>query len=110
MAGLALQLPLAWAGQTIAGLTGLALSLAVSTTLVLAALLWELDVVGATARGLSKAATVVLAMTLVAYVVPSVLLGSLIAAVLGVVTYCAIIAVLRPRGLFESWRYLRSLA
>ena len=108
-AGLALQLPLAWAGQTIAGLTGLALSLAVSTTLVLAALLWELHVVRATARGLFKAATAVLAMTLVAYVLPSVLLGSLVAAVLGVVAYCAIIAVLRPRGLYESWSYLRSL-
>ena len=109
VAGLALQLPLAWVGQTIAGLTGLALSLAVSTTLVLAALLWELDVVGATARGLSRAASAVLAMTLVAFAVPSMLFGSLIAAVLGVVTYCAIIAVLRPRGLYESWRYLRSL-
>ena len=110
MAALALQCLSHGPVETIAGLTGLALSLAVSTTLVLAALLWELDVVGATARGLSKAATAVLAMTLVAYVLPSVLLGSLIAAVLGVVTYCTIIAVLRPRGLFESWRYLRSLA
>ena len=110
VAALALQLPLAWAGQTIAGLTGLALSLAVSTTLVLAALLWELDVVRATTGGLAKAAAAVLALALAAFVPPAALFGSLIAAVLGVVAYCAIIAVLRPRGLLESWHYLRSLS
>ena len=43
LAALALQVPLAWLGVELLELDGLALSLAVSTLLVLAALLVELD-------------------------------------------------------------------
>jgi hypothetical protein len=106
---LASELPLAWAGQSLAGLYGLALSLALSGGVVLAGLLRALGVLGSTLRGLAVAAGGVAAIALVAYVPPGLLLGSIAAAVLGLVLYAALVAAVRPAGLTSAWRYLRAL-
>ena len=61
LGALALQVPLAWAGAEVLELDGLALALAVSTLLVLAALLVELNALGGTIRRLGAAAAFVAA-------------------------------------------------
>jgi hypothetical protein len=58
LAAVVLQVPLAFAGQVLAGLDGLALSLAVTTTLVLVGMLRYLNALRATARGLLEAAAI----------------------------------------------------
>jgi hypothetical protein len=90
-------------------LDGLALALAVSTLAVLATLLAELGALGGAARGLGFAALVVCALALVAFVPPTLVLGALAAAALGLVVYVALVALIRPRPLVTSWRYLRGL-
>jgi hypothetical protein len=44
-----------------------------------------------------------------AFAPPALLLGSAASAALGVVLYAVLLAVVRPRGLLASWRYLRAL-
>jgi putative peptidoglycan lipid II flippase len=107
---LALQVPLAWAAQELAGLVGLGLSLAVSTSLVLAGLLHSLGVLRDAARGLVIAIAVVTAVAIAAYLPPALVLGSLAAAAVGLLVYCALVALVRPPGLRAAWRYLRSLS
>jgi O-antigen/teichoic acid export membrane protein len=109
-AALALQIPLAWAAQTAAGLDGLALSLACSTGLVLFGLLHELEASASTARGLGGAAVVVAVIAVVAFVPAAFVLDSFASAAVGLMAYIALLAVLRPRGLVTGWRYLRALS
>jgi hypothetical protein len=109
LAALAAEFPLAWAGQELAGLYGLALSLALSSGVVLAGLLRALGVLRPALRGLAVAAGGVAAIALVAYLPPSFLLGSVAAAALGLVLYAVLVAVVRPPGLTSAWRYLRAL-
>jgi hypothetical protein len=107
---LLLQLPLSWLGGEAAHLSGLALALALSTFVVLAALLWELDALSGTVRGLLAAAAIVVAFGIVTFGLPALALDSAeAAAVVGVVLYTAALALVRPRGLTVSWRYLRTL-
>jgi hypothetical protein len=106
---LALQVPLAWVGAAVLDLEGLAIALAATTFLVLGALLRELSALRWALRGLALASAGVLAMAVPAFVVSWLLLTPRPAALLGVVMYCALIAVLRPRGLVASWHYLRAL-
>jgi hypothetical protein len=108
-AALVLQVPLAWGAVTVLGLYGLALSLAVSTGVVLCGLLWKLGVVGPTTRGLVAAAAAVAAIAGAAYVPPAFVLGATGAAVVGVVVYGLLVVAIRPRALRASWSYLRSL-
>jgi hypothetical protein len=109
LGALVLQVPLAWIGVSLLELDGLALALAVSTLAVLATLLAELGALGGVARGLGLAALVVCALALVAFVPPTLVLGALAAAALGLVVYVALVALIRPRPLVASWRYLRGL-
>jgi hypothetical protein len=109
LAALAAEFPLAWAGQELAGLYGLALSLALSSGIVLAGLLRALGVLRPVLRGLALAAGVVGAIAVVAYLPPSFLFGSLAAAALGLALYGVLVAVVRPPGLTAAWRYLRAL-
>jgi hypothetical protein len=109
LGALVLQVPLAWVGVSLLELDGLALALAVSTLAVLATLLAELGALGGAARGLGFAALVVCALALVAFVPPTLVLGALAAAALGLVVYVALVALIRPRPLVTSWRYLRGL-
>jgi hypothetical protein len=104
------QIPLALIGQLTLGLDGLALALAVTTSFVLAGLLVDLDAVRPTARGLAIAALTIAAFALVAFVPPSLVLEPLAAAVVGLVLYASVLAVLRPAPLRDAWRYLRALA
>jgi hypothetical protein len=108
-AALAVQIPLAWSASELLGLDGLALALALSTFLVLTALLRELGALREATRGLLFAAAFVATVTLASFVPPDVFLGSVASAAVGLVVYGALVGVLRPRGLTDSWSYLRAL-
>jgi hypothetical protein len=110
LGALALQVPLAWAGGEVLELDGLALALAASTLLVLAALLVELHALGATVRRLGAAAAFVAGLAVLSFLPPALVLGSAAAAAAGVVLYVVLLALIRPRSLRESWHYLRALS
>jgi hypothetical protein len=106
---LGVQIALAWIGSELFELDGLAIALTLSTLLVLAALLAQLGALETGLRGIVRAAAVVAAVAIVAFVPANLLLGTLSAAVAGVVVYVVIVAAWRPHGLTESWGYLRAL-
>ena len=110
LAALALQVPLAWLGSELLELNGLALALAGSTLLILVALLVELGALAAAAaRRLGSAAAFVAGLSVVSFVPPALVLGALASAVVGLVLYLVLLAILRPRSLRDSWHYLRAL-
>lgn len=109
LAGLVAQVGAAWIGAELLDLHGLALSLAASTALVLGLLLWQLGALAPTARGMAVAALVVAALTCAAFFPPGVVLAGALSAVAGVALYAALVLLVRPRGLRESWAYLRAL-
>jgi len=109
LAALALQVPLAWAGAELLGLDGLALSMGMTTLAILGALLWELGAFGETMRRLAVAAVVVGGLVVLAFLPPSLVLGSAASALVGTLVYVGALVVLRPRGLVSGWRYLRAL-
>jgi O-antigen/teichoic acid export membrane protein len=106
---LAVQVLLAWIGVELADLEGLALALALTTFLVLGGLLYELGTLRSAARGLVVAAATAAGVAVAAFVPPAIVLGSVGAAVVGLVVYCVLVGILRPRGLRTSWEYLRAL-
>jgi hypothetical protein len=106
---LLVHVPLAWLGQQLAGLSGLALALAVSTTVALVGQLNALDAARATLLGLLRASVVTAAAAFAAFGLAHVLLDALPAAALGLAGYVTLLAVVRPRGLRASWSYLRHL-
>jgi hypothetical protein len=110
VAALALQVPAAWAAGELLQLEGLALALALTTFLVLAALLLELEALANSARGLLVAAAVVVAVSAAAFVPPALVFGPVGSAVVGVALYVVGLAALRPRGLRSAWSYLRALS
>ncbi len=106
---LAIQVLLAWVGVDALRAGRPRPVLAVSTLLVLAALLVQLEAVERGLRGIAIAACVVSALVVVAYVPPSLVAGGLLGALVGLAIYVGLVALLRPRGLRESWAYLRAL-
>lgn len=106
---LVLQVPLAWLGVTVLDLDGLALALACSTLAVLVALFAELGVLVPASRGLVAAAALVCVLSVASFVPPALVLGAVAAAFTGLVLYVALLALVRPRPLTLSWRYLRAL-
>ena len=106
---LAVQLVLAWVGSWLLELDGLAVALTLSTLLVLGALLALLDALDAGLRGIVKAAAVIAAVALLAFVPANLLLGAVPGALVGVAVYFVVVSVWRPRGLTQSWGYLRAL-
>jgi hypothetical protein len=104
------HVPLAWLGDAVAGVYGLALALAVSTGVGLAALLGLLGALAPTLRGLAVAAGAIALIALAAFAPPGLLLAAGPAAACGVIAYAALLGVTRPRGLRNAWRYLRALA
>jgi O-antigen/teichoic acid export membrane protein len=110
LAVVALQVPLAWLGQALAGLAGLALALAVTTLVVLAVMLHRLHAAAPTLAALGKAALTVAAFAVVAFGLPALGLDAGPAAAAGLALYAVGLAAVRPRGLRRSWSYLRSLA
>ena len=109
LTALGVQVAVAWAGSELLELDGLALSLAVSTAFVLAALLRELGALPSAARGIVIAALVVSALTCASYLPVGLVLPGLASALLGSALYVALVGLVRPRGLRASWAYLRAL-
>jgi hypothetical protein len=81
----------------------------ISTSVVLVALLRELGALSDGVRGVAVAAATVAVLTVVAYLPASLALGSLAAAIVGLVAYGVAVALVRPPGLRASWAYLRAL-
>ena len=106
---IALHVPLAAAGQALAGLYGLAVALAVTTALGLIAILADLHAVRVTLIGLVAAAGAVGLVGAAAFVPTGVLLPAAPAVPVGLVAFAVLLAAVRPAGLRRSWRYLRSL-
>ena len=107
---LAVHVPLAFAGQAIAGLDGLAIALAVSTALAFAWMLTFLHAARSTTERLAIAVAVVAGCTLVGFVPAGALLGPAGAAVAGLALSAGALALVRPVGLRSAWHYLRELA
>jgi putative peptidoglycan lipid II flippase len=110
LGALLLQVPLAWVAWEAFELVGLALALAVSTFVALAAVLAELGVLRPVLRGLAVATATLAAVTLAAFLPASWLLGPVAAATVGIALYAVLIAALRPSGLRSAWEYLRALS
>jgi peptidoglycan biosynthesis protein MviN/MurJ (putative lipid II flippase) len=108
-AALVAQVGVAWVGSELFDLDGLALSLAVSTAVVLALLLWQLGALAPAARGIAVAALAIGALTCAAFIPPGLVLAGVLSAVVGLALYAALVLLLRPRGLRASWAYLRAL-
>jgi O-antigen/teichoic acid export membrane protein len=108
--GLAVSVPIILAGRELAGLGGIAGALAVSTGLVLAALLVAVSggALWRTAAELGRLALQVAVLAALAFGLAS-LLGGFAGAAVGLVAYAALLAALRPRGLREAWSYVRAL-
>ena len=83
---------MAWIGSELFELDGLAAALALSTGVVLVALLRVLGALDAGLRGIARAAAVVAALTAVAYLPVGLLLGTVAAAAVGIVVYVALAA------------------
>ena len=93
------------------GLEGLAIALAVTTLGVIVVLMASVSkrMLRLAAVGLARSAAVVAAITVVCFALPAFVLPAAVAAVVGVLLYVAALWRLRPRGLVESWHYVRAL-
>jgi peptidoglycan biosynthesis protein MviN/MurJ (putative lipid II flippase) len=109
LAALAAQVLLAWIGVELFELDGIAVSLAVSTLLVLAVLLAQLGAARVGLRGIVLAAAVVAGLTCAAFLPPGLVSRGAAGAFVGLVLYGVLVVVVRPRGLTASWSYLRAL-
>ena len=94
----------------VGGLEGLAVALALTTALVVAALLFELGALRPAARGLAIAALTAGVTAGVTFLLPRLVLGPFSAAALGCALYIGVLIAVRPKGLSEAWGYLRRLA
>lgn len=106
---LAAQAPLAFVGQRLFGLAGLAVALAISTCLALAGMLWALGATAATFRGLAGPTAFVAGIVPPIFLVSQAILPDLAAAAFGIVAYAAATVAIRPRGLMDALRYLKAL-
>jgi len=106
----ALNAPLAWLGQALGGLAGLAIALAVITLAALTVMLHRLHAAAPTLSALAEVALTVAALAVATFAVPALALDDGPSAAVGLALYIVVLAVWRPRGLRRSWSYLRSLA
>ncbi len=108
---LAVDVPLSLAMRAVLGLRGLVLALALATFLVIVAMMAAVSrrMLVLTVAGLVRTALLVAALTVVSFGVPELVTSGFVAALAGLVIYVAALAVLRPRGLVEAWRYVRVL-
>ena len=91
------------------GLEGIAVSLAITTGLILVVMLTALGSARRVLSGLAVASAIVGGVALVAFLPPWALLDPVPGAVGGGILFVTILAVLRPRPLLAAWRYLRAL-
>jgi hypothetical protein len=106
---LLVHVPVEWAGRAALGLGGIAAGMAVTTTLILVALLASLRALEQTARGLVVASVVCGGVAAVAFGLPRAALGPIAAAAIGLVLYAAVLAGWRPAGLRRAWAYVHAL-
>jgi hypothetical protein len=98
-----------WAGRSAFGLAGIAAGMAVTTGVVLVALLWPLGTLVGALRGLLSAAVVCGGLAAIAFGVPRFVLGPVPAAAVGLVLYAVVLGWWRPPGLRIAWTYARAL-
>ena len=110
LGAIAVHVPIAFVGEALAGLWGLAAALAVTTAVALSWMLVLLDALPATVGELAVAAGTVAALVVAAYGLAALLLDGGPAATAGTALFVLAVAVLRPPGLRASWTYLRELA
>jgi hypothetical protein len=91
------------------GLAGVAAGMAITTAVVLAAVLLGLRALRLTLRGVVLSAIVCGGVAAVAFGVPRLVLGPVAAAVLGLALYAAAVGLWRPPGLRHAWAYVRAL-
>jgi len=108
---LAVDVPLSLGMRALLGLRGLVLALGMVTFLVIVALMAavSLRMLLLTLTGLVRTALFIAALSVAAFALAELVTGGFIAAVAGLVLYGGALGALRPRGLVESWRYVRSL-
>jgi O-antigen/teichoic acid export membrane protein len=109
VAVLGVQALLDWGARAVFGLGGIAAGLAVTTALALAVLLAKLGALRRVARGLASATAVCGGLAVLAFGLPSLVLGSFAAAATGFLVYVVALAVWRPAGLRDAWAYMRAL-
>ena len=111
VAALLVHIPFALAGRELLGIEGIALTLAVTTSLVLTALLALVSraTLAAAARGLLGAVTITGAIAAACFGLASIPLSGFAAAALGLAGYVAVLVVVRPAGLRAAWAYLHAL-
>ena len=108
---LLVQVPLAWGFRELWGLDGIALSLGVTTALVLVGVLAELSLrmLQLTLSGVLKAALSLGGLALVTFGGAWLVLGDVAAALVGVAAYVLVLLLVRPPGLRHAWAYVRVL-
>jgi putative peptidoglycan lipid II flippase len=106
---LGVQVLVAWGAQAAFGLGGVAGALALTTALVLVALLARLGALAGVARGLLVAVAVCGGLGLLAFGLPKLVVGPYAAAIAGLVVYAAVLVAWRPPGLRQAWAYVRAL-
>jgi O-antigen/teichoic acid export membrane protein len=109
VAALLVQVPLEWGMRSAFGLSGLAGGMAITTALALAALLVGLRALRMTTYGVVTAAVICGAVAALAFGLPNVVLGPILAAIAGLVLYGVVLALWRPAGLRQAWAYVRTL-
>jgi hypothetical protein len=109
VAVLAAHVLVEWAGRSAFGLAGLVAGMAVTTGVVLVALLWPLGTLVGALRGLITAAIVCGGLAAIAFAAPRVVLSPLPAAVVGLVVYVVVLGAWRPAGLRTAWAHARTL-
>lgn len=103
------QVPIAFAGETLTGLDGLALALALTTGLAVAAMLRGLGALARAAAGLGVAVLTVGVLAGGSFGLAALVLGPVTGAAAGLAVYILLLSLLRPHGLRSAWRYLHQL-
>ena len=108
---LALQIPISLAFRSWLQLDGLAIALAVTTSLVLIVLLAAVSprMLELAALGLGRVAFGLAALATVTFGLASLATSGVVAAGIGLVVYAAALMAVRPRGLLDAWAYVRAL-
>jgi len=108
---LVVHVPISLALRAAFDLPGLAIALAITTFGVIFALMAAVSsrMLTLTATGLARTALLIGALTTASFGLAALVPNRIVAAVLGLVLYAGTLLVVRPRGLREAWRYVRTL-
>jgi peptidoglycan biosynthesis protein MviN/MurJ (putative lipid II flippase) len=111
LAGLGLAVGAEYGLRAVWGLAGIAVALAIATGFVVAVLLLEVSprALAAAALGLARLSLVVGVAVAAAFGLPSLVLGPVPTAAVGLAAYVALLAAARSLGLGEAWAYVRAL-